>query len=63
MKKRCHPEAGEARRETSQAVNRLREIERAYVISAAEHGLPVDIATVRSLVVCATRDDSSNAQS
>ena len=59
--KRCHPETGEARRGTSQALNRYRETVGFYVVSIADPGLPLDIATARPLAVFAARDDNPNA--
>src|SRR3977135_321042 len=56
--KRCHPEAGEARRGTSQALNRYR------VTPPLHRQFPpvlicvTESPTGRSLVVCATRDDT-----
>ena len=55
----CHPEAGEARRGTSQAVSRFREALRLHVKLRAALACVTQFATGRSLAVCAARDDSS----
>ena len=54
-----HPEAGEARRGTSQAVKCLRNIKSAYVISMLIPVCVPRVASVRSLAVCAARDDGA----
>jgi hypothetical protein len=57
-KKRCHPEAGKARRGTSQALYRFREIFNVFVISAAADCSVPKIANARSLgALCQPRDD------
>jgi hypothetical protein len=53
----CHPEAGGARRGTSHAFNRFREVQEVYVRAAVLIACVMQVATGRSLAVCAARDD------
>src|SRR5204863_617737 len=55
---RCHPEAGAARRGTSQALIRFRERLRVYGSTAVPSLACLILATGGSLAVCAARDDT-----
>ncbi len=57
----CHPEAGAARRGTSQAVNRYRDRRGRFRQITHDLSCVTSDSIVRSLTVCAARDDCISA--